>query len=380
MMMNPKLPFAATVVFVGLALPSLGCSSGPDRPGGLEDVQEAGASDTGSPDGTTKDGATGDDASPGKDAAETGDATSRDATSGDATSEDGAAVVGDAGTGEAGADDSGGPTGPPPPPAGCKTTATWGAGTLLDVSGGSDDVLDSVTPDELSIAWTVVNGGTKTIHYGDRSSTAASFVAQSLPAGLFTNDRVALSYDGLRLLVIDPDGQGFSQLTRAARGDAFNPSADAGVSAASNYGNFAGHLKAGQSYGDPLLAADDGVFYYSVYGGTADAGAPTIFRTARLLVTDAWPAGAPLATSTGLLPQGALRRRPTGLSSDQQTLFFWDEVTGTERAAWISGAGAFDSFVDLGSRSMAAPNAACSALYYSAQGSSSIDLFRATSN
>jgi hypothetical protein len=377
MIMNPKLPFAASVVFVGLALPSLGCSSEAPRPSGIGDIHDAGSdtSDTGSSDATTKDGAAGSDAGRGKDAAETGDATS-----GDATSDDGAPGGGDSSTGEAGGDDSGGPSGPPPPPAGCKTTATWGAGTLLDVSTGSDDVLDSVTPDELSIAWTAVNGGTKTIHYGDRSTTAASFVGQSLPAGLFTNDRVALSFDGLRLLVIDADGQGFSQLTRASRGDAFNPDADAGVSPASNYDNFAGRLKAGQSYGDPVLAADDGVFYYSVYGGSADAGAPTIYRTARLLVTDAWPAGAPLASSTGLLPQGALRRRPTGLSSDQQTLFFWDEVTGTERAAWISAAGAFDSFVDLGTRSMAAPNASCSALYYSAQGSSSIDLFRATSN
>jgi hypothetical protein len=375
MIMNPKLPFAASVVFVGLALPFLGCSSDPPRPGGIGEARDAGATDTGSPDETTKDAATGNDASRTKDASETGDATSSDATS-----DDGAPIGSDSGTAEAGTDDSGGPTGPPPPAAGCKTTATWGAGVLLDVSGGSDDVLDSVTADELSIAWTVVNGGTSTIHYGDRSSTAASFVAQSLPAGLYTNDRVALSFDGLRLLVIDPDGPGFSQLTRASRGDAFVPGADAGVSPASNYDNFAGRLKAGQSYGDPVLAADDDVFYYSVYGGTADAGAPTIYRTARLLVTDAWPAGAPLSTSTGLLPQGALRRRPTGLSSDQQTLFFWDEVTGTERAAWISAAGAFDSFVDLGSRSMAAPNAACSALYYSAQGSSSIDLFRATSN
>ena len=83
--------------------------------------------------------------------------------------------------------------------------------------------------------------------------------------------------------------------------------------------------------------------------------------------------GSPLATSTGLAAQGTLRRRPTGISSDEQTLFVWDEVVGMERAAWIDqSTGAFDVFVDLGTRSMAAPESTCSRLYYSAPGTESI--------
>jgi hypothetical protein len=34
-------------------------------------------------------------------------------------------------------------------------------------------------------------------------------------------------------------------------------------------------------------------------------------------------------------------------------------------------------FVDLGTRTMAAPNAACTTLYYSAAGASTVDLFSA---
>jgi hypothetical protein len=130
------------------------------------------------------------------------------------------------------------------------------------------------------------------------------------------------------------------------------------------------------SYGDPLLGADDAVFYYSAYGGSQTA---TIYRAERLLSTDPWPAGAALAPSTGLAAQGALRRRPTGISSDEQTLFIWDEIMGMERAAWIDpSTGAYDVFVDLASYSLAAPASSCNTLYYSAPGASSIDLFVVT--
>jgi hypothetical protein len=73
-----------------------------------------------------------------------------------------------------------------------------------------------------------------------------------------------------------------------------------------------------------------------------------------------------------------LRRQPTAISSDEQTLFFWDQVMGTQREAFIDeSTGAFDIFVDLGARAMAAPNTSCTSLYYSAEGASSVDLFAA---
>ncbi len=269
--------------------------------------------------------------------------------------------------GESGAD---GAFMPPPVSPVCSQTATWGAGILLSISTSADDELDSVTPDELTIAWTEGSGSSATLEIADRATNTDAFSApQSLPAGQFTADRVSLSPDGLRLVVVDADAQGFSELTRSAR----TSSSAFGPAATGSYAALNGVLSPGQSYGDPLLGADDEVFYYSVYGGTQTA---TIYRTARLLTTDPWPAGAALASSTGLSAQGTLRRRPTGVSSDDQTLFVWDEVAGMERAAWIDpSTGAYDVFVDLAPYRLAAPASPCNALYYSAPGASSTDLF-----
>jgi hypothetical protein len=258
-----------------------------------------------------------------------------------------------------------------PPPAVCDQSATWGAGTLLTVSTSLDDQLDAITPDELTIVWTTGSGASAALLVADRSSTSSAFAApQSVPVGTFLVDRVGVSPDGLRLVVVNADMQGVSELVRTARGDTF------GAPSAGAFGNFQGALSAGLSYGDPVLSADDVTFYYSVFGA---GQAMTIYRAERLLTTDAWPSGAPLPASAGLAPQGTARCQPTGISSDKQTLFFWDQITSTQRAAWVDGGtGAYDSFVDLGSRAFAAPNAACTSLYYSAQGASSEDLFVAT--
>jgi hypothetical protein len=181
-------------------------------------------------------------------------------------------------------------------------------------------------------------------------------------SGTFADDRVALSPDGLRLVAVDADRQGFSELTRPARTGAGNTF---GAPSPGGYVNFdaAGTLASGQSFGDPVLGASDTTFYYSVYGGGQSA---TIYRAARLLAGDTWPLGAPLSGAP-LDAVGTARRRPTAISADDQTLFFWDEVAGLERAGWIDrGTGVFDNFVDLGSRAGAAPNAACDRLYYTA--------------
>ena len=326
--------------------------------------------------GSTDSGTAGDsssDAAP-NDAA--GNDTGGDAPSDSASEGQGPVDGGDAG--DAGAMVEAGDGGgiPPPPVAICNPSASWGAGALLSVSSSLDDVLDAVSPDELSIAWTEGSGSTATLQVADRMTTAAAFgTSQTIAAGSFSTARVALSQNGLRLVVVNSDGQGFSELTRTSR---LPPGNTFGAPAPGSCTNLdaAGILAAGESYGDPVLSADDNAFYYSVYGAGRTA---TIFRAARLLPGDAWPVGAAIPASSGLAAQGSLRRQPTAISSDEQTLFVWDQVMGTERAAFIDeSTGAFDVFVDLGARSMAAPNTSCTNLYYSAEGTSSVDLFVAT--
>jgi len=260
----------------------------------------------------------------------------------------------------------------------CDPTVTWGAGAVLGLSTAGDDQLVSVTPDEQTIAWVVTQGASRTIYWAD--SSGGSFgTPQTIDATPFANERAALSPDGLRLEVVNAGGQGFSELTRSAVGGSFGAPA---VGAFSNL-NAQGALAAGESYGDPIVSSDDRTFYYSRYGGGRTA---TVFQTGRIFSTDPWSTATTAASSAAaLMAQGAAdgglqRRRPTGISADELTLFYWDEVTSIERAAWIGMSGDFQTFVDLGSRSGAEPNAACTTLYYSAQGTSSIDLFKASAN
>ena len=79
--------------------------------------------------------------------------------------------------------------------------------------------------------------------------------------------------------------------------------------------------------------------------------------------------GAPLQASCGL------RRRPTGISSDQLTMFYWDELSGTERATFRAAVNApFVGAIDLGARASAQPNESCTRLYYSARAADSASI------
>jgi hypothetical protein len=75
-----------------------------------------------------------------------------------------------------------------------------------------------------------------------------------------------------------------------------------------------------------------------------------------------------------------LRRRPTGVASDDLTVFYWDETDMTEKAGWrLSSSTALEHIETLGGLRGATPNAACDNLYYSAAGDAGgLDLFVAT--
>ena len=307
-------------------------------------------------------------------------------SAGDATVMGGAA---DGGGAEAGGDDAGGPTGPPPPSSACSQTAIWGTGTQLAFAASSDAAfldnnLGAITPDELTIAWTIGTGSSAVIAYADRAAETDAFGApQTLSAASFADERVAVSANGLRLVVVNADRQDFSEMTRTARtgtGNSF------GAPSVGSYSNYAGILATTtEAFGDPVLSADDEAFYYSIYGRPGQTA--TIARATRLTPTDAWPVGALLPATAVLAEEQEevpLRRRPTAISSDEQTLFYWDEVSGTERATWLdTSTGVFTVFVDLGARQWANPNAACDRLYYSEEpagasssdGSATLDLF-----
>jgi hypothetical protein len=279
------------------------------------------------------------------------------------------------------------PDAPPAPPL-CNPTATWGTGTLLAISTPDLDRFGSISADELSIAWMTpgtadggtlsdaggADGGTVSgvVHYADRVSTAVPFgPPQVLPAiaGYFSLGAVALSPDGLHLIIVRADLQGFGEVTRPARGTPFGTTVDQTPFSQLNL------LAGNGAVDDPAMAGSGTALAISNYGFDMSF---SLTLTHRPMVGSAWM-GWDRRSETELRvdPTGKLRR-PTGVAADERTLFFWDEVRGIERAAWRDSIpGMFTTFLDLGPRQFAQPNAACTRIYYSAPGASSVDLFYA---
>ena len=275
---------------------------------------------------------------------------------------------GSAGAGSAGADSSGGG-----PATVCGTTAHWVDGSALSISTPSDDHFGSISSDELSIAWATSANDVATIHYADRNSIGDAFASAKQLTGAFALDRAALSPDGLTLVLVTGDRRGFAEYRRDSRSDDFAPPVIGLFSSFDNYA--ADTMPTGNGFGDPLLAPDNKTFIYSEFGpGVVD----TVHQTKRLFDADPWQVGLTWA-ATELRASGASRRRPTGLSADGRTLFFWDEQQSQERAGFVVYQGVqFASFVDLGPLIGAQPNDNCTLLYHAGPGTLSRDLFAAS--
>ena len=221
----------------------------------------------------------------------------------------------------------------------------------------------SVTPDELSIAWLVPDAdGEAGVYYADRESVDLPFgPARRLPAmeGFYALDSAALGPDGLSLVVVRIDRFGFGVATRPSRSDDF------GEVQRGAYANLNPNLNDtnpnASQIGDAVLAPDDLGFVYSDY---ADGFDDTIRIAIRNDAADAYTSTVAFGTLE-LRTEGTLRRRPSGLSADYRTLFYWDEIDGVERAAFReSSTSDFNEFVELGDFRRAQPNGDCTKLYF----------------
>ena len=361
-----------------LSLCAASCSSGSDGGGsslgGL--LGPGGSSAAGSANGG--DGAGGSQSAGGSASIGGSDGAGGSTSVGGADGAGGSAGIGGsdgAGGSSGGSGGSAGSSGSAPVDTVCSKDATWAAGTLLSVSTTNDDVSPAITPDELSIAWISTENGAPTVHVADRASLSVDYaeVAFPSPSLALAIDRPALSPDGLRVGLVLADHHGFLELTRTTKDDSF---VEVGAGTYAQMNQMGASLGADAGFGDPVLGADDRLLFLSVYGG---AGTSTVTFAQRLFAGDPWPT--PTAVSGDeLAAQGAMRRHPTGLSSDALTLFYWDDVTGSEKAAFRGALlGDFDTFIELGAHRGACPNTACDALTYSATSASSLDLFRASS-
>ncbi|HEX8796087.1 MAG TPA: hypothetical protein VF765_34290 [Polyangiaceae bacterium] len=325
--------------------------------------------DGGSGEGSTVDGPHGDGA-PSGDAPSGQDAPTTDAPTSDGGAGDGGtpdAAGGDAtGTDATGSDGTGGGDGgmdatqmfdsSPPPPVLCTPGETWGSPVTVLTTGAADaTIFGAVTPDELTIAWASSTGGAVTAWYADRASTGVAFGApQALASsfGALSLDRVSLSGDGLRIVGTASGGSKFIAVKRAARTGAFDTDDSSEFAGIGTEGSL-------NTYATPLLSGDDAFFFYILPSSTDDH-----------VINESF--GGPPWTPGAYLPPmelervGSQYRRPSGISADDRSLFYWDETNGSEWIAYSSTAGGpFDVFENLGAFTNAAPTATCSRIYYS---------------
>lgn len=257
---------------------------------------------------------------------------------------------------------------------------SWSAGDVFaSASTSADDTLGSISGNDLNIAWLAVSadaGNDRVIHYANRHYPTDPFPSAMLldPGTEADLDAgIALSADGLRLVVVLPDRKGFTEYARNDAEEPFTtPPSDTQFDVLNT--QISHYLPPGAQCGDPVFSADDLTFYFSVYGvddTSGDYGGyvsdHTIYSSTRIPYVS-WPAaealqGAPIEAHC------EARRRPTGISSDQLTLFYWDELSGSARAAFRPSIDEpFSGAVELGDRAFAQPSPDCTTLYYSGSG------------
>jgi hypothetical protein len=329
----------------------LACGSEDSHPGGVVDTPGLEA-------GTTKDATTRVDVFR-SDAATQGDARA----DGDASS-DGAAELSDEAdapeppfcTGDGGPVHPEQPTAPAQAPGVCQKTLHRAMTT--SVTQGATIRFVGLTPDARTIAWFESD----TLNYADRADASSAWGAGHSVDGLTPGpDRPALSPDGLRIVVVKKDRHGFAEYTRLDRQNSrfgSDPS-ETQFSAINAVGVMLG---ANEWLGSPVLSSDDRTFVY-LRGEANERRHDAVYASSRP-GNVGWPMGAALH-ATELDALCGLYRRPTGLSSDALTLFYWDEVLGGERATFRKAVDAvFAGSIDLGDAVDGVPNEACNTVYF----------------
>lgn len=317
-----------------LASLPLACSSGSDNraPGLDTSGSEAGSSNVSSGGSASAIGG----GNPGS-----GSSMGGDSEGGDGPSENG----GDVGTGR-----------PPPGPALCGETASWtGSTPVPGVSPSSSETLLSITPDELDLAF--LSAGA--LYVAHRAQATASFTPGNpiaIPSGWSATQGVALSPDGKRLILVSTDQALLGELTRATRDETFTGAIDQSAYATVNQNA----VYTGNIYASPTVSPDDlELFFNSAFQG----GASTVVASTRA-AGQVW--NAPTRVAPELDGVDTSRCLPTGVSADERTLFYFNEMSMQQEARWRDEPqlnSPLSDMVNLGKRHGAQPNAACDHLY-----------------
>jgi hypothetical protein len=252
---------------------------------------------------------------------------------------------------------------PPLVSATCDLLAVWGnPQPLAGISTpDADETLLALTADELSLIFR----RDSELYRSERASRDEAWqtpVGVTLPEGYTAEHGVALSQDGLRLVLTQADRRAFAEITRSSRDDDFGPTADSSaffaINDESGYQNY--------DYGWPLIAVSDQALYY-----VGQYGNSFVFPSTREAA--GWIPGWELYdASSGL---GGNARLITGLSADERTLFAFDEHLGYVVSVWRDGPSEpFKLGGELPERLTALPSVSCQQLYTTRVVDASLDI------
>jgi hypothetical protein len=233
---------------------------------------------------------------------------------------------------------------------------------LAGFDTAADEVLLSITHDELSLAFT----RDAELYVADRGAPDDDFQSAelvSVPQG-FTHERgAALSGDGLRLVLADDIG-GLAELARAARGQPF-----AGAARPERYATL---NELAQQFGailaSPVLSADGENLYYVRITGpdslTFQASGGKLFQQRPR------PEEVFLLGSSDGEP-----KQPMAVSFDELAIFFFDQQAGHAAGLWRKRRdSAFNIAAQFPEQSGIAPNADCSRFYVTREIAGSYDI------
>jgi hypothetical protein len=242
----------------------------------------------------------------------------------------------------------------------CEPGASFGSEQPQSISGMNEITLLSLTADELSIAFLEGSGSSAALYVGDRENESEAFseIAVPLPDGYEATSGVALSSDGLSLVIVSTDHARYAELERSARGESFSSQADTSRFAKINL------LKdmSGESVGWPVLSSDGSELYHVRHFGVS-----RVYLSK--LVDGVFEFGSEIDPFTLGGDEPGAHKLITGLSNDSRAIFYYDEASGRSEALFRSRPGApFYDPLDLGERRGVAPNDDCSVLYSSVDG------------
>lgn len=248
---------------------------------------------------------------------------------------------------------------PPNPTPLCAPDAAWETTPLEGVATEADERLLAMTPDERTL---VFARDQQLFVLDDGQSSALT-----LPAGYSPDLGVALTSDGLSLVIVQEEGLSFAEVSRPTRTGSFDGAPSAERFRALNEAR----VTSGGRFSSPVLSADGEALYVTVRMGNT--------------VANVWRATGEGFRERDLQDPATLgteegeAKRVVGVAADDRTLFVFDEALGYVTAMWRpTPAAEFSEGLAFEDFQTAIPSAACGRIYGTVEVAGSLDIVVAT--